>query len=1165
MAIPFALPLQSQITDENKLAASENVPDSLGDIALAGDNIEFKPEIEPNYSVVGTPTIENNIVSGFNSGSCLTTENPFIAEECTGIEIVLVFEVPAAVGVPMIANAVPGVAPYFRVIMGSSGSLAIRYTDTLGEEKIASTRAFITANTKNWYKAVYDASAGTWTHYNSTDEGVTWTQLNRVGNYSNAPSLETGNLLYWGKNGENQGVTYFNGKIYLEDCYIKTTSISGEKTLKFFKETGKTTVSATVPEVDLTGYLKNLATGTNSFSVNTALTADSATSYGVNTTANGTGATSIGYNAKSTIGAVAVGINSEATVRGAVAIGPSAKAKGSRSIQIGYGTNSEDNSVYVSTSQTENWKLLGSDGKIPAARLPDDIGGGYKSLDETQKTQLLLNGTYNGADVVDGEVFTEYDGKFVKAKAGTTTAPESFTYPYLIRGAFGHGGRLVTTPNSSSQQAAYSDDHGVTWTTFNEPFTRARGWLHNGTYWLGLVYQNDYGTVQCKVSVDGITWSSSVTIASGDFLYSYGVLNGVFYVCTTNSDYTSSEYYYSENGTSWTKGTKPADVFKIVCRQNDIILLSKDGKVFVSTDGQTWEDTGVSYDLSFSYGWDTSKLNCLFEKVYFTWNNNTVSSKDLSSWSSDAALPDYFLEVSDSFAIGVNGTSSISSFLTTTDGEVWTSVSLPASMPDFYTLTTSGDGYFYLFDEDAVTGYKASYQKIALENLSYNKAEVDAAGYLKNVSQYSKSLAIDKGVIGNSYGATEIAIGSGDQDIVASGQGAIAIGSALPGETYPTKASGQGAIAIGKNAQDTYELGLAIGFGARVNNRYSIALGANAETPGYQAIALGYHAKASAGNAIQIGYGTNSTANTMNVGLSNSLNVQLLSADGTIPAERLVNAPAPDLTGYVQNTATGTDALTLLGTATNSTKALNIGVGSQATNVCTTVVGNTARASGGGATAIGCNARATAYCATAIGGSNSADASYASSTDAIALGHYARATADSAIQIGYGENNTAHTLAIGLSHSDTYTLLKSDGTIPGERMSLQGTTAPDTTTVGSIGQFYVDTTTSTGYMCVGVDTTTPSYTWKQITYSPVGTEYILEAGNWNTENNFIEISIPDLTIGTPMWIAPTVSEDNSNELNYTTHGIRLKAQQADSIVLSCTIIPTENISITIIR
>ena len=42
-------------------------------------------------------------------------------------------------------------------------------------------------------------------------------------------------------------------------------------------------------------------------------------------------------------------------------------------------------------------------------------------------------------------------------------------------------------------------------------------------------------------------------------------------------------------------------------------------------------------------------------------------------------------------------------------------------------------------------------------------------------------------------------------------------------------------------------------------------------------------------------------------------------------------------------------------------------------------------------------------------------------------------------------------------------------------------TAPDTTTVGRVGQIYIDSATSTAYLCVGADTAIPAYTWKQIT------------------------------------------------------------------------------------
>lgn len=1020
MAIPFALPLQSPITDENKLAASENVPDSLGDIALAGDNIEFKPETEPNYSVVGTPTIEDNIVSGFNSSSCLTTENPFIAEECTGIEIVLVFEVPAVVGVPMIANAVPGVAPYFRVIMGSSGSLAIRYTDTLGEEKIASTRAFITANTKNWYKAIYDASAGTWTHYNSTDEGVTWTQLNRVGNYSNAPSLETGNLLYWGKNGENQGVTYFNGKIYLEDCYIKTTSISGEKTLKFFKETGKTTVSATVPEVDLTGYLQNVATGTGSLVVAGEVTDKAyATAIGFGSKALQPYTLAAGYN--STVNSrCSTAIGNQAGIyssNGANAIGFGAQVQGAEAaIQIGYGRNTTPHTLAVglgdwtaslkpTTEEEGEYILLQADGKIPAARLPDVS---YKSLDETQKTQLLLNGTYNGSEVIDGEVFTEYDGKFVefdKTPRAFDNLQNVLAQANVRTSTYFKGKYILAA--ASFATLFVSDDEGTTWSTYDNPIGAVR---YPYIYNLGdkVIVRGDASGSSTwttyyisETGFDNWTYVSDNTIKG---LNSFQKVNGLYYAKGTDAS-GNNRIYSSTNGLSWTE----VESLSSIISGYGFSLASDENFLYIGRGG-LYRYNGTTLEGPYdSNGY--SDVYVIGSKIIIYSGTTYYITESLDSeWEGPYTAPNRYLfqqlGYTNGVFLGVDPSSQTTNyFYSSTDCKVWTNNAMPSEISTYADIAV-GNGSFIITSDYASNVYKGTTEvsyEYSLLPLSYNKAEVDTA------------------------------------------------------------------------------------------------------------------------------------------------------------------IAGVDLTGYVQNTATGTDALTLLGTAANSTKALNIGVGSQATNVCTTVVGNAARASSGGATAIGCNARATAYCATAVGGSNAADASYASSTDAIALGHYARATADSAIQIGYGENNTAHTLAIGLSHNDTYTLLKSDGTIPGERMSLQGTTAPDTTTVGSIGQFYVDTTTSTGYMCVGIDTTTPSYTWKQITYSPVGTEYILEAGNWNTENNSIEISIPGLTIGTPMWIAPTVSEDNSNELNYTTHGIRLKAQQADSIILSCTIIPTENISITIIR
>lgn len=66
----------------------------------------------------------------------------------------------------------------------------------------------------------------------------------------------------------------------------------------------------------------------------------------------------------------AVGHQARATGQYSSSLGAYAYATAASAIQLGYGTNSEANSFYVSTSASNNWKMLGSDGKIPAARLP---------------------------------------------------------------------------------------------------------------------------------------------------------------------------------------------------------------------------------------------------------------------------------------------------------------------------------------------------------------------------------------------------------------------------------------------------------------------------------------------------------------------------------------------------------------------------------------------------------------------------------------------------------------------------------------------------------------------------------------------------------------------------------------------------------------------------
>ena len=134
-----------------------------------------------------------------------------------------------------------------------------------------------------------------------------------------------------------------------------------------------------------------------------------------------------------------------------------------------------------------------------------------------------------------------------------------------------------------------------------------------------------------------------------------------------------------------------------------------------------------------------------------------------------------------------------------------------------------------------------------------------------------------------------------------------------------------------------------------------------------------------------------------------------------------------DMSSYLQNTATGTNALTILGTATNAEKAINIGNNSQATQKANIAIGNSSKATGALSFAIG-SAEATGYTSTAIGYAQAKG--YGSMAINGGNQNMAKAAVSYTIQIGGGTNSTEHTLQI-----TSHTLLDlNTGLIPPERL-----------------------------------------------------------------------------------------------------------------------------------
>ena len=304
-----------------------------------------------------------------------------------------------------------------------------------------------------------------------------------------------------------------------------------------------------------------------------------------------------------------------------------------------------------------------------------------------------------------------------------------------------------------------------------------------------------------------------------------------------------------------------------------------------------------------------------------------------------------------------------------------------------------------------------------------------AIGYKASATK-SSTIAIGSETSSSSgaSASSENAIAIGSNNVKASGSQAIALGKSATASSGQSIAIGSSAtaksysacLAIGANATSSHNSAVAIGQYSNASGNYGVAVGAQAVASGDFSSAFGNSAEATQAYAIQIGKGTNSTANTMSVGLSDSLNVQLLDASGKIPAERLPDdIGGTDLTGCLKNT-TNTDLASLVVVPEGATVVQSGAVSQVAFGT------NSLTLSGSGATAFGGYTKAQGNKTTA-------------------LGFGAKATAVSAIQIGNGTNTTANTMNVALSDSLNVTLLDASGKIPDARLP-EGFGAPATST-----------------------------------------------------------------------------------------------------------------------
>lgn len=339
----------------------------------------------------------------------------------------------------------------------------------------------------------------------------------------------------------------------------------------------------------------------------------------------------------------------------------------------------------------------------------------------------------------------------------------------------------------------------------------------------------------------------------------------------------------------------------------------------------------------------------------------------------------------------------------------------------------------------------------------------------------------------------------------------------------------EGALAIGDSSTGSGRGSTAIGAGSSATETYSVAVGHNAKANG-GLIAIGNEATASSINAMAFGFGAKATGNgSLVVGQSTA------SGEGAIAIGS-------------SNKAGGSNSISIGGSISNTSGQYSLRIGYNARQVSTYDL------TGNYGIGIGYNAYTTNQYGTAIGSN-------------------ANVKADYGIQLGRGSNSDANTFKVGLSDTLNVELLSADGTIPADRLAeimIVSNTAPTTSTVGALGDLYKDTSTGTIYKCTAVDSSTPSYTWKEFGSSGETQAYITKSWTLTLPLvNWIEnkqtFTIQGLTADSSVDLNPVVPTTREEMIKLSNAGLFISALGENSVTIECMNLPTEDLTVKLKR
>lgn len=289
-------------------------------------------------------------------------------------------------------------------------------------------------------------------------------------------------------------------------------------------------------------------------------------------------------------------------------------------------------------------------------------------------------------------------------------------------------------------------------------------------------------------------------------------------------------------------------------------------------------------------------------------------------------------------------------------------------------------------------------------------------------------------------------------------------------------------------------------------------------TVGSQGLSIGGHNSTNGSNQVVVGYyaGQNSWSYPGGTVLADNLNISVGFGAGSMPYTTYGDGNIA--IGFLANSVDGILGMFTGYTAAEHNNCIAIGYLAHAYSTNGIAIGSSTDGTTTTATeaylhsiAIGTSTKALANRSMAIGYNSSA-----SGNGSMAFGRNAEATANYAIQLGRGTNSTANTLSVGLSASDNYELLSSDGKIPAARLTnaIQGAITSTTVTLTSAG-------------------------WSS-----------------NTQT----VSVTGMTASSVVWVSPV----GASMADYASGGVYCSAQASGTLTFTCSTAPSSDLTVQVI-